>query len=65
MTVIAVTAWSYWRWGGSGAWAVLGALFHPSIVLGLVPLAFLLGAVRLALLSAMRALLKGLARPSA
>jgi hypothetical protein len=64
MTVIASTAWSYWRWGWAGAWAVLGALFDPSIVLGLVPLAFLLGAVRLAVVSAVRALLRGSVRPS-
>ena len=59
VAVAAIATASFGKQGWPGAWAVIGTLLHPSIVLGLVPLAFLLGAIWLVLFSAVRALLKG------
>jgi hypothetical protein len=64
ITIASLSALAYWRSGWSGAWTVLGSLFHPVIVLGLIPLAFVLGALHFVLLRGLRSLLKGLARRS-
>lgn len=41
-----IAAWVGWREGPSAAWRFVAVLFEPAILLGLVPLAFLLGALR-------------------
>jgi len=48
----ALGALSYWQRGWAGPWRVVAVLLHPSVILGLVPLAFLLGAGRIALVRA-------------
>jgi hypothetical protein len=63
--ILALTIASYSEWGWSGMWALLGALLDPMIVLGLVPLAFLLGAIRAALLHLLRTYFRASERPSA
>jgi len=64
VVITSVTTFGYWRSGWSGAWAVLGKIFEPAIVLGLIPLAFVLGAIHLVLLRVVRSLLRGSTRPS-
>jgi len=63
-TIALATAVGYWRSGWSGAWAVVGGLFDPAVVLGLIPLAFVLGAANLVLLRLVQSLLRSSARPS-
>lgn len=46
----------YWQHGWAGPWALVAMLLQPAVLLGLVPLAFLLGAVWVGLLRALRAL---------
>jgi hypothetical protein len=65
LAIASVTGLAYWRSGWPGAWAVVGSLFNPAIVLGLVPLAFVLGALHLVLLRVLRSLLRGSVRRSA
>ena len=50
-------AYAYWRYGWPGPWRVAALLLQPPITLALVPFAFLLGAIRLALARAIRAML--------
>jgi hypothetical protein len=64
LLVAGVTAFGYWKSGWSGAWAVLGKVLEPAIVLGLIPLAFVLGAIHLVLLRVVRSLVRGSTRPS-
>jgi ABC-type dipeptide/oligopeptide/nickel transport system permease component len=63
--ILALTIASYSGWGWSGMWALLGTLLDPMVMLGLVPLAFLLGAIRAALLHIVRAYVRGSEHPSA
>ncbi|MET0153958.1 MAG: hypothetical protein ABW298_15305 [Candidatus Binatia bacterium] len=65
VAILGLAIASYWAWGWSGMWTLLGTLLHPTIVLGLVPLAFLLGATRAALLHVVRGSVRGSGRPSA
>ncbi len=65
IALVGLVGAGYWEGGWSGLWSVVGALLHPAMVLGLVPLAFLLGAIRSALLHVVRALVTGFGRPSA
>jgi hypothetical protein len=64
LVITSVTVFGYWRSGWSGAWAVLGKVFEPAIVLGLIPLAFVLGAIHQVLLRGVRSLLRSSSRPS-
>ena len=65
VAIAGVTIFAYWRSGWSGVWAVVASVFNPAVVLGLVPLAFVLGALHLVLVRGLRALLKGSDRRSA
>jgi len=47
---------SYWQRGWAGPWRIMAILLQPAITLGLVPLAFLLGAGRIAIVRALHAL---------
>ena len=47
----------YWQHGWAGGWILIGTLLQPAVLLGMVPLAFLLGAVRVGLLRVLRAVL--------
>jgi hypothetical protein len=58
LVIVAIGALSYWQHGWAGPWRVAALLLQPSITLGLVPLAFLIGAVRIAAVRALGALLK-------
>jgi hypothetical protein len=62
--IAGVAVFGYWRSGWSGAWAVLGKVFDPAIVLGLIPLAFVLGAIHSVVLRLVRSLVRGSTRPS-
>jgi hypothetical protein len=56
----------YWQYGWAGLWVLVGTLLQPPVLLGLVPLAFLLGALRVGLLRALGAVFSGSPRsPSA
>ncbi len=46
-----------WKHGAAGAWRVVALVFDPGILLGLVPLAFLVGTVRALVIRALRAAL--------
>jgi hypothetical protein len=65
VVILTLAIASYYGWGWSGVRTLLGTLLDPVIVLGLVPLAFLLGAIRAALLWVVRALVRGSGRSSA
>lgn len=53
---VALLGLACWRRGWSGAGRIVAVLFEPAVLLGLVPMAFLLGALRSALIAALRAL---------
>lgn len=48
----------YWEQGWTGPWRLVAVLLQPAVLLGLVPLAFLLGAFRTAALRALRAIFR-------
>ncbi len=54
-SVAAIAAFAYCQHGWSGPWRLVATLLQPAVILGLVPLAFLLGAIRIALSKALRA----------
>jgi len=54
--VAAIAAVSYWQRGWSGPRGVLLMLLDPAILFALVPLALLLGAIRLGILRLVREL---------
>lgn len=56
--LVALFGLASWRHGWSGAWRVVAALLDPTILLGLVPMAFLLGALRSVLVRSLRAPVK-------
>ncbi len=63
--IVAIAALSYWQRGWSGPRGVLLALLQPAVTFGLVPLAFLLGAIRLWVLRLVAALARSSAGRSA
>ena len=59
LAVIAgLVLYGYWRYGWPGAWRVIATLLHPAVTLGLVPMAFLLGAFRSAAMTTARVLFR-------
>ncbi len=58
VVVSAAVGFGYWRHGWAGAWSVIATLLHPTVTLGLVPMAFLLGAVRSVVLATARAVFR-------
>jgi len=57
-SLAAIAAFAYWQHGWSGPWRLVAILLQPAVILGLVPLAFLFGAIRIALSKALRATLR-------
>lgn len=55
---------SYLEYGWSGPWRLIAALLDPAVTLALAPLAFLLGAVRVGLVRAVRGVLSAGSRPT-
>lgn len=60
----AVTTWAYWTQGARGSWRVIASLLDPGMLLGLVPLAFLLGGVRALLIRFLQALVRSPSKQS-
>ena len=55
-TIVALAAVSYWQRGWSGPRGILLVLLQPAVMFALVPLAFLLGAIRVGIFRLVRAL---------
>src|SRR5207244_2278784 len=55
----------YWQRGWTGPGVLLGTLLQPAVLLGLVPLTFLLGTLRAALHRALRTIVSEPRSPSA
>jgi hypothetical protein len=59
----AALAFSYFKYGWAGPWRLLALLLDPTITLALVPLALLLGTVRVGLVRVVRGILGARSRP--
>jgi hypothetical protein len=64
-TIAALGAWTYWGHGADGPRRLIAVLLEPTILLGLFPLAFLLGVLRNLLIRSLRGALKSPSKPSA
>ncbi|HEX9641151.1 MAG TPA: hypothetical protein VGB13_07545 [Candidatus Krumholzibacteria bacterium] len=60
----AALTFAYFKYGWSGPWRLVAVLLDPTVTLALVPLAFLLGTVRIGLVRALRRILSARSRPS-
>lgn len=61
----ALGLWTYWRHGTAGPWRLVVVLLDPAILLGLLPLAFLLGVLRTLLVRSLRGAVRSPSNPSA